>query len=100
MFSIGKPRRKRNQSDLLDIETILQSRLKPVSPRPEFIKNLQKGLMEYTYLSPESSEISLMRAILFAFIGLIGVVFMLSIWLRLIIVIISALGMIQSSKRK
>jgi hypothetical protein len=91
---------KKYRKDLLDVETILQSSLKPVSPRPEFIKNLQKGLMEYSFPEVDSSEVDLKKTILFAMVGLTGMVFVLSIWVRLIVVIISALGMIQSSKKK
>jgi hypothetical protein len=94
--------KKRNQyrSDILDIETILQSSLKPVSPRPEFIQNLQRGLMDYTFPQIESSDIELKKIILFGIIGLTSLVFILSLWVRIIVVIISTLGMIQSSKQK
>ena len=100
MFNFTGYKRKKNRKDLFDIETILQSSLKPVSPRPEFIKNLQKGLMEYSFPQVNSSEVDLKKTILFAMVGLTGMVFVLSIWVRLIVVIISALGMIQSSKKK
>ena len=86
--------------DLLDIESILQSSLKPVSPRPEFIQNLHRGLMEYTFPQPESSDFDLKKAVIFAFLGFISMVFVISLWIRLIVVIISSLGMIQSSKQK
>jgi hypothetical protein len=90
---------KHHRRDLLDIEKILQSSLKPVSPRPEFIQSLQKGLMEYTFPQTDSSEIDLKKTILFAFIGLSGLVFVFSLWVRIIVVIISTLGMIQSSNK-
>ena len=100
MFNFAGYKRKKYRKDLLDVETILQSSLKPVSPRPEFIKNLQKGLMEYSFPQVDSSEVDLNKTILFAMVGLTGMVFIFSIWIRLIVVIISALGMIQSSKKK
>jgi hypothetical protein len=96
---MGK-KRKQYRSDILDIETILQSSLKPVSPRPEFIQNLQRGLMDYTFPEIESSDIDLKKIIIFGFIGLTSLVFIFSLWLRIIVVIISTLGMIQSSKQK
>jgi hypothetical protein len=96
---MGK-KRKHYRSDLLDIETILQSSLKPVSPRPEFIQNLQRGLMDYTFPQIESSEPELKKIILFGIIGLTSLIFILSLWVRIIVVIISTLGMIQSSKQK
>ncbi len=92
--------RKRASEDLDDIEEILQSNLKPVSPRPEFVRNLQKGLMEYTFLSPDDSEVDLLKTVVYAFMGFAGLVFVLSLWVRLMVVIISTLGMIQSSRRK
>jgi hypothetical protein len=94
------PKRKQHRRDLLDIESILQSSLKPVSPRPEFIQSLQKGLMEYTFSQTDSEEIDFKKILLFALIGFTGLVFILSLWVRLIVVIISTLGMIQSSKHK
>ena len=92
-------KQKQHKRDLLDIESILQSSLKPISPRPEFIQSLQKGLMEYTFQQTELSEIDQKKVILFAFVGFTGLVFVFSLWVRLIIVIISTLGMIQSSKQ-
>jgi hypothetical protein len=100
MFNWLGSNRRRYRRDLLDIETILHSSLKPVSPRPEFIQNLQKGLMEYTFPQPESSEIDLKKALIFALLGFSGLVFIFSLWVRLIVVIISTLGMLQSSKHK
>ena len=94
-----RKKRKQYRSDILDIETILQSSLKPVSPRPEFIQNLQRGLMDYTFPEIESSDIDLKKIIIFGIIGLTSLVFIISLWLRIIVVIISTLGMIQSSKQ-
>jgi hypothetical protein len=93
-------KRKQHRRDILDIESILQSSLKPVSPRPEFIRNLQKGLMDYSFPQTESSEIDLKKVVMFAVIGFTGLVLVLSLWVRLIVVIISTLGMIQSSNKK
>jgi hypothetical protein len=98
MFSILGHNRKHNRRDLVDIESILQSSLKPISPRPEFIQNLQKGLMEYSFPQLEASGVDLKKAIFFALVGFTGLVFVFSLWVRLIVVIISTLGMIQSSK--
>ncbi|OGN92865.1 MAG: hypothetical protein A2Y88_06905 [Chloroflexi bacterium RBG_13_48_10] len=100
MLFFSGSKRKHYKRDLLDIESILQSSLKPVSPRPEFIQSLQKGLMEYTFPQTESSDIDLKKTILFALLGFTGMVFVFSLWVRLIVVIISTLGMIQTSKRK
>ncbi len=100
MFDFMTFRRKKNSRDLLDIETILQSSLKPVSPRPEFIQNLHRGLMEYTFSDPDASEIDLKKTAIFALLGLVSLVFVFSLWIRLIVVIISALGMLQGSRRK
>jgi len=100
MFNFLGINRKHYRRNLLDIETILQSSLKPVSPRPEFIQSLQKGLMEYTFPPAEESEFDVKKVLLFALVGFTGLVFVFSLWVRLIVVIISTLGMIQSSKRK
>ena len=100
MFNFLGINRKHYRRNLLDIETILQSSLKPVSPRPEFIQGLQKGLMEYTFPPAEESGVDIKKALLFALVGFTGLVFIFSLWVRLLVVIISTLGMIQSSKRK
>jgi hypothetical protein len=100
MFDFMINKREKIKRDLLDIESILQSSLKPVSPRPEFIQNLHRGLMEYTFPQSESSDFDLRKAIIFASLGLVSMVFVISLWIRLIVVIISTLGMIQSSKGK
>jgi hypothetical protein len=99
MFDFMPIKRKKIKRDILDIESILQSSLKPVSPRPEFIQNLHRGLMEYTFPQQESSDIDIKKAIIFALLGFVSMVFVISLWIRLIVVIISTLGMIQSSKR-
>jgi len=91
-------KRKHYKKDLFDIEAILQSSLKPVSPRPEFIQSLQKGLMNYTFMQSESSETDLKKVVLFAFIGFTGLLFVFSLWARLVVLIISMLGMVESSK--
>ncbi len=100
MFNLFRPKPKRVKRELMDIETILQSSLKPVSPRPEFIQTLHKGLMEYTFPQSESSGYDLKKTIIFALVGFASLVFVFSMWIRLILVILSALGMLQSSKRK
>jgi hypothetical protein len=100
MFDFFSTKRKKHGMDLLDIESILQSSLKPVSPRPEFIQDLHKGLMEYTFPSPDDSALELRKTALFALAGLVSLIFVFSLWIRLIMVIISTLGMIQTSRQK
>lgn len=100
MFAFIPFRRKKNSTDLLDIETILQSSLKPVSPRPEFIQSLHRGLMEYTFPDTDAADYDLKKTAIIALLGLVSLVFVFSLWIRLIVVIISALGMLQSSKRR
>ena len=100
MMNLFKIKPKRVKRDLLDVETILQSSLQPVSPRPEFIQTLHKGLMEYTYPLPEPSAYDIKKTIVFALFGLGSMVLALSLWVRLILVIMSTLGMIQSSKQR
>jgi len=100
MFDFLSLKSKKNKRDLLDIETILQSRLKPVSPRREFIQDLHRGLMEYTFPDVDSSGLDSKKIAIFALVGLFCLVFVFSLWIRLIVVIISTLGMIQASKQK
>jgi hypothetical protein len=100
MFNFRRLKPKRIKRDLIDIESILQSSLKPVSPRPEFIQNLHKGLMEYSFPQLETSEIDIKKPLLFGLVGLISMVFVVSLWVRLLLVIFTTLGMIQSVKRK
>jgi hypothetical protein len=95
-----KSRKKLDGTELLDIETILQSNLKPVSARPEFIEGLQKGLLDHTFSPDDFLEIDVKEAALFAFFGFAGLVFVFSMWIRLVLVIISTIGVIQSRKKK
>ena len=100
MFNFLTLKPKRIKRDLMDIEAILQSSLKPVSPRPEFIQSLHKGLMEYSFPQPESSEYDLKKTLIFAVLGFVSLGFIFSLWIRLILVILSTMGMIQSSKQR
>ena len=100
MFVLSFFKRNKNKKDLLDIETILQSSLKPVSPRPEFIQSLQRGLLDYSFPSSESTDLDIRKMLLFVFIGFVSMVFIFSLWIRLIVVVISSIGMLQTSKRK
>jgi hypothetical protein len=93
-------KRKMIKRNLLDIESVLQSSLKPISPRPEFIQSLHRGLMEYTFPQSESSEFDIKKAIIIALAGFFSMVFVFSLWIRLIVVIISTLGMIQTTKQQ
>lgn len=99
MFDFLSFRRNKSSRDLLDIETILQSSLKPVSPRPEFIQSLQRGLMEYTFPEADGSELDIKKTAIFALVGLVSLFFVFSLWIRLIMVIISTLGMLQVSRQ-
>jgi hypothetical protein len=84
----------------MDVESILQSSLQPVSPRPEFIQNLHKDLLEYSFPQLESSETDVKRSLLFALVGFVSLLFVFSLWVRFVLVVLSTIGMIQSSQRK
>jgi hypothetical protein len=100
MFGFLSSKRKKDHRDLLDIESILQSSLKPVSPRPEFIQSLHRGLMDYTFPEEGTSDFDIKKTAIFAFVGLVSLAFVFSLWIRLIMVVISTLGMLQASRRK
>ncbi len=100
MFNFRRLKPKRIKPDLMDIESILQSSLKPVSPRPEFIQSLHKGLMEYSFPQLETSDYDLKKPLLLGLVGLVSMVFVVSLWVRLLLVIFTTMGMVQSSRRK
>ncbi len=100
MFNFFSSKRKKPARDILDVETILQSSLKPVSPRPEFIQSLHRGLMEYSFPEAGESNFDIKKTAIFALVGFVSLVFVFSLWIRLIVVIISTLGMLQASKSK
>ncbi len=100
MFIINKIRPRHFKRNLIDIESILQTSLKPVSPRPEFIQDLHKGLMEYTFPELESSGYDIKKPLLFALVGMAGMLVIVSLWVRLLLVILSTIGMIQSAKHR
>ncbi len=83
----------------MDVESVLQTRLKPIAPRPEFIQGLHKGLMEYSYPQMEAASSDIKKTVLFAVFGIVGLLLVLSLWVKFIVVIISALGMLQTSRR-
>jgi polyferredoxin len=99
MFKFTSMNRKNARNNLVEIEGLLQSSLKPVSPRPEFIQGLRRGLMEYSFPKPEMSDSELKRTVLIALVGFFSMVFVFSMWVRMIVALISALGMVQASKR-
>ncbi len=84
----------------MDIESILSSNLTPISPRAEFIQSLRRGLMEYTLPIEDESSLDLKKTALFALVGVVSLLFVFTLWIRLIMVIISTLGMIQASRQK
>ena len=100
MFGFLSSKRKKEPRDLLDVESILQSSLKPVSPRPEFIQSLHRGLMDYSFPEAGASDFDIKKTAIFAFVGLVSLAFVFSLWIRLIMVVISTLGMLQASRRK
>ncbi len=100
MAGIDNRKNKKGKRDLVAVESILESGLQPVSPRREFIDNLHTGLMNYTYGDLDEPKVDIRRPLVFAMIGVIGLFFLFSIWVRLMLVVLSALGMIQSTKNK
>ncbi len=100
MFDFLSFRRKKNRWEIPDIETVLQSNLKPISPRPEFIRGLHRGLMEFTFPEPEPTGLDVKMAAVFAMVGLVSLVFVFSLWIRLVMVVLSTLGMLRVTKRK
>jgi hypothetical protein len=55
--------------------------------------------MDYSFPYPDEAEVDLKKAIIFAFFGFAGLVFVFSLWIRLVLVLISTVGMLQTSKR-
>jgi hypothetical protein len=100
MFNFLHLKPKRVKRDLGDVESILQSSLKPVSPRPEFIQNLHKDLLDYSFPQLETTDYDIKKPFLFALVGFISLLFIFSLWVRLVLVVLSTIGMIQSSRRK
>ncbi len=100
MFDFLSFRRKKNRWDLPEIETVLQSSLKPVAPRPEFIQSLHRGLMDFTFPEPEHSDWEVKKAAVFALVGFVSLIFVFSLWIRLVMVVITTLGMLQASGRR
>jgi hypothetical protein len=100
MFNIKGLKPKKIKRDLMDVESILQSGLKPVSPRPEFIQTLHKDLMEYSFPQLEYTENDIKKPLIFALVGFISLLFVFSLWVRFVLVVLSMIGMVQSSKRK
>ncbi len=84
----------------MDVESILQTGLQPVSPRPEFIQNLHRDLVDYSFPELESPDYEIHKSLAFVVVGLVSLLFVFSLWVRLALIILSTLGIIQSSRRK
>jgi hypothetical protein len=100
MSGIHIRRNNKGKQNLERVESVLESGLQPVSPRPEFIQNLHKGLMNYNMIEIDDTSQDIRRPLVFALIGIIGLFFLFSLWIRFMLVILSALGMIQSSRNR
>ena len=84
---------------LTEMENVLGAALEPVTPRPEFILNLRRGLMNYSFPEPETDKTEIARNALLVLAGAVGTVVLFSLGVRVVAAVVSALGLLQYSSR-
>jgi hypothetical protein len=77
-------RKHLSNQEIVNMELLLQSSLKPVTPRPGFVEGLRNGLMNYSYLTAEPGEKEMPRNIIIVIAGFFSAVFVLLVGVGII----------------
>ena len=92
--------RKHKEKDLSEVEWRLQGVLKPVGPRPEFVRDLRRQLVsQFSSLEPEP-ETSTRQVLLVTAAGFLTGTLILALGIRTVLTLLSALGVIHQFKRQ
>lgn len=92
--------KKMNQEKLYEIESLLGTYLQPVSPRPEFVSQLKKRLLDTTRPRVQIPGKKYMDYWLIALASVIGSALFLVTGVRAILTVMSALGIIHFFKNQ
>ena len=91
--------KKLTEPDLMNIETILKSTLKPVTPRPEFVQELRRGLMSHSIPGKNGSKHESENNIMLVVFSFLGAAFLLSLGIRAIASLVGLLGLWHFSRQ-
>lgn len=85
--------------EISGLENQLQSVLRPLNPRPEFIGDLRTRLKSYSEL-PDDQLPSGMQFLLILAFSLVTVLAMVAVSIRVVMVMLGALGMLSQLRRR
>jgi len=92
--------RKRKEHEIVELEGHLQGFLKPVAPRPEFVRDLRRQLVsQFGSLEPEP-KIGTRQVLLVTAAGFLTGTLILALGIRTVLALLSALGVIHQFKRQ
>jgi hypothetical protein len=92
--------RKYKEQELFEIERHMQGVLKPVKPRPEFVRDLRRQLVsQFNSLEPEPGT-DTRQILLVTAAGFLTGTLILALGIRTVLTLLSALGVIHQFKRQ
>jgi hypothetical protein len=92
--------RKQKEQDLIAIERHLQAVLKPVKPRPEFVRDLRRQLVsQFSNLEPDPKT-DTRQLLLVSAAGFLSGTLILVLGIRTVLTLLGALGVIHQFKRQ
>lgn len=92
--------RKNKEQDLIELERHMQGVLKPVTPRPEFVRDLRRQLVsQFNNLEPEPGT-NTRQLLLVSAAGFLTGTLILALGIRTVLALLSALGVIHQFKRQ
>lgn len=92
--------RKHKEQELVELERRLQGVLKPIGPRPEFVRDLRRQLVsQFSSLEPES-KIGTRQVLLVTAAGFLTGTLILALGIRTVLALLSALGVIHQFKHQ
>jgi uncharacterized membrane protein len=86
--------------DFYYLENKLQTSLKPVSPRPDFVADLKQQLNFQFKKLPSLSQLSQSNAVLVAFALILGIILLIFFSVRAAITLISAFSLLYQYRRQ
>jgi hypothetical protein len=92
-------RRKLDDQEVTELETMLDATLLPITPRPGFVQELRYGLLNYSPVSI-SREPKFHERILLVLAGIFSIAFFISMSIQSIVAIIGAISMLHYFRRQ
>lgn len=93
-------KKKIDNGQRVGMESVLESVLLPMVPRPQFVDSLRKGLMDYEMLEEGDSGALNHQNTILIFAGFFSAALLLSIGIRILMSILGMIGIIHYQRRK